>query len=114
MESAISNYFELVDGVASVEDVADLLGLDVEYVRAWAAENELPRVGAAFAFRVEHALALHEEAENEDDDDFDDDAPEEDDDDSNTVTCESCDEEMPRDATFCSSCGELLDQDDAA
>jgi ribosomal protein L32 len=130
MEDAINEWFEELDGVASVPDVADFLELDVNYVRDFARENELPRVGANYVFRAENALDLwaeaiaededseeeeseeeeSEEEESEDEDAESEDCDDEDDDDS--VECSSCGETVLN-ASYCSSCGEALDDDEA-
>ena len=100
MEEAIADWFAEQNNMASVPAVAEFLGVDVNYVRDWARDNDLPRVGVAFVFSAEHALEMWAELEDDDDDDDDD------------LVCTSCDSPVDSDAAYCSSCGAEFDDDD--
>ncbi len=53
----INEFLKQHSGVASVNEVATLLGLDEGAVRRWARDNDVRRLGAAFAFDHEAAHA---------------------------------------------------------
>ena len=110
MEEAIAEWFAEQNNMASVPAVAEFLGVDVNYVRDWARDNDLPRVGVAFVFSAEHALEMWAELED-DEEPFDQDDDEFDDEDDEFV-CTSCDSPVDSDAAYCSSCGAELDDED--
>ena len=79
----IEAFVEDHGGVVGVAALADLAGLDPAYVREWARDHDVPRLGSAFALTLEHAAALLTEvgllADEEDEEGGDDGEEDEDD-----------------------------------
>ena len=66
-------WFEDNGGVASVVEVAGLLDVDENYVRRFARENDVRRIGSTFVFSLQVAEDLADELAEPDEDDEEDD-----------------------------------------
>ncbi len=73
-------FLDTLGGAAGVGDMADFLQVSEREVRAWADDNDAPRVGNAFVFTLKQAQMLADDLTPDDDEDTDDDAPDDDDD----------------------------------
>ena len=112
MEEAIAEWFAEQNNMASVPAVAEFLGVDVNYVRDWARDNDLPRVGVAFVFSAEHALELWAELEDDEEPADQDDEESEGEEDDDELVCTACNSPVDADAAYCSACGADLDDED--
>lgn len=74
MTTTVKAFVSSCGGIASVRELAEFLEVSERSVREWAHENDVPRAGNVFAFRVKDAEALAADVESEDDDDQDEDA----------------------------------------
>lgn len=63
----IDELMEECDGVAGTSDVADRFGVADRDVQAWAARNNVPRIGNGFAFASSHVEAFVEDLDELDD-----------------------------------------------
>jgi hypothetical protein len=86
MDREMNRFLDKNGGVASVSEMAELLGLEEGVVRRWARENDVRRLGSTFAFDRETAaecaddlLAEDDGQDGEDPDIQDDDEDDEDD-----------------------------------
>lgn len=77
MTTSVERFVGDCGGIASVRELAGFLAISEREVREWAHENDVPRAGNVFAFRVEDAQALVADLEaNDDEEDEDEDEPE--------------------------------------
>ena len=67
-------FLDDLGGAAGVADMADFLQVSEREVRAWADDNDAPRVGNAFVFTLKQAQMLADDLGPDDDEDEDDDA----------------------------------------
>jgi hypothetical protein len=99
MEAAEDGLAELLDelgGIAGADDLADFFEVTPAWIRKWAKDNVVPRVGNSFAFDLRRAVELGEaidEAFADDDDAEDDDDGAEDNDDADDEDAEEGDDE---------------------
>jgi hypothetical protein len=78
MDREVKKFLDTHGGVASVNQMADLLDLDEGSVRRWARENDVRRIGSTFAFDREAAAACADDLLAGDEEDEDDNEQDED------------------------------------